>query len=72
LKTRCCGKVFGPKSGEAAGGRRKLNFMIRELHNCTLHQIFIKMIKSRTVGLGDHAACMGAMKNIYVAFSQKA
>jgi hypothetical protein len=64
VENRVLRRIFGPRRQEVAEGWRRLHD--EELHSLYASQNIMMMIKSRTVRLLGHAACMGEMRNAYI------
>jgi hypothetical protein len=57
FKTRVLRRIFGPKSEEVTGEKRKLHN--EELNDLDSSPNIIRVIKSRRMGCAGHVACMG-------------
>jgi hypothetical protein len=55
--------MFGTKSDEVTGGRRKL--YNEDLHNLYSSRSIIRMIKSRRMRCAGHVGRMGAKRNAF-------
>jgi hypothetical protein len=54
-------RIFGPKTEEMVGGRRRLNN--EELHNLYASPCIIRVIKSRRIRWTEHVARTKEMRN---------
>jgi hypothetical protein len=54
--------IFGPKKDEIAGGRKRFNEELRNLHSLPST---IRMITSRRMKLAAHVSRMGQKRNTY-------
>ena len=63
LKNKVLRRIFGPRSDEVTGERRKL-------HNEELNDLYtspnnVRVIKSRRIRWMRHVACMGVKRGVY-------
>jgi hypothetical protein len=63
LRTRCWGRIFGPKRENVGGEWRRLHN--EELHNLYATPSIISAIKSRSMTWVGHVARVGETRNAY-------